>query len=197
LYQEQFGNPDDLTQTAPLNPAYRYLRVELAGAAPALLVLGYLDPHPDGAVEVWYSASKEVIKVQQGRIVGTAGLPVNWANVRFDAPLPTWEQVRVASQTTLRVRDQMPGYRYNLQNRLTLQAHVGLPAIELPATLPRLVAQQYQWYRESAVDGNGDELPVSWYGVDLRQGTVMFSMQCLGPDLCLRMQRWPAQKVPS
>jgi len=199
LYQQQFGALNDPTQSAPLNPAYRYLRAQMVGYPAALLVLGYVDPHPGGDVEVWYGADKEVIKIQRGRIVGTAGLPVDWRNVRFDSPLPSWSQVDTTPQTVLRVRDQMPGYRYSLQSRLTLQALAEVPAIELPSTLPRSVAQRYRWYRESSADGAADNLPASWFAVDLKPGveTLMFSVQCLAPDLCLRLQRWPAQKAPT
>ena len=57
---------------AGLNQRFAYLRVT-AGKPVAFMALGYVDPHPNGPVEVWYSADREVIRLQNGRLVGTAG----------------------------------------------------------------------------------------------------------------------------
>lgn len=190
LYQGRFGSGVDATSTASLNPAYRYLRVVVNGSQPLLLVLGYVDPHPQGDIEVWYSADQEVIKIQHGRLVGTAGLPSDWRNVHFTETLPTWAAVSQSPQRLTRVRDETSGYRYGISEQLTVEAVAGRPAIKLPDTLP---AAQYTWYRETVSSG---DLPAAWYAVGSYQGqqTVVYSFQCLAPGWCLSMQRWPPQK---
>ena len=70
-----------------LNPKYRYLRTELNGR-PALLVLGYVDETPEGPIESWYSANQELIQIQNGRLVATAGLDFNWSAVRYSENIP-------------------------------------------------------------------------------------------------------------
>lgn len=199
LYQQQFGSVEDFTQTAPLNPAYRYLRAEFTGHPSALLVLGYVDAHPHGDVEVWYGANKEIIKIQQGRIVGTAGLPLNWQNVRYVGALPSWSADPSGPQGVVRERDEAPGYRYGLQEQLSFQAIAGVAPIVLPQTLPPQMAQRYRWYREAGVNASAGGLPASWFAVGPYQGkqAVVFTYQCLGPDVCLSLQRWPPEKGPS
>lgn len=199
LYKQQFGSGVDATLNAPLNSAFRYLRIEATGGRSALLVLGYIDPHPKGDIEVWYSADKEVVKLQNGRIVGTAGLPVDWRNVHFSNTPPGWEDVKLAPQTVLRSRDEAPGYRYGIADQLTVEKFAGTPAIALPQTLSSLMARRYTWFRESSTNVGRHALPASWYAVATYHGSqaVVYSFQCLEPQFCLSMQRWPVEKEPS
>jgi hypothetical protein len=62
---------------------YNYLRVEVEGHPPAMLVLGYLAPHPLGQIEVWYSGNRETIRTQNGRVVGSTGTFHDWHAVGF------------------------------------------------------------------------------------------------------------------
>lgn len=199
LYKDQFGSNADATQTAKLNPAYNYLRIQVSGSSPALLVLGYVDAHPQGDIEVWYSANSEVIRTQNGRIVGTAGLALDWRNVRFANAPPSWAAASMAPQSFARVRDESQGYRYGIQDQLTLEAVAGVPAVEFPQSLPLPLAQSYRWYRESSSGDGNQALPVSWFAVGRHQGhpAVVFSFQCLAPQFCLSLQRWPLEKEPT
>ena len=54
-----FTNPNTVIDSSPINPNYRYLRADVNNN-PALLVLGYVDADPDGPIDVWYSAMKEI-----------------------------------------------------------------------------------------------------------------------------------------
>lgn len=178
------------------DPRFLYLRVEQQGLPPAMLVLGYVDPHPQGDIEVWYSAQQEVLKIQNGRIVGSAGLTTDWSRVRFPAAPPAWGAVPAQGAQYLRIRDEMPGYQFDLVDNLHLTAWAGLPASKLPASLPADTARSYQWFREAAVPAHGPALPPAWYAWGMRGGvaTVVYSEQCLSPVLCLKMQRWPVQE---
>ena len=71
---------DTSADRARLNPDFRYLRVTI-GRHVALLALGNVDSDPRGPVEVWYSAEREVLRFQNGRLVGSVGLTTEWRNV--------------------------------------------------------------------------------------------------------------------
>lgn len=195
---ERTDSSDGSQRLGKPNPAYRYLRVDVAGRAPAFLVLGYVDPHPLGDIEVWYSSRQEVIKTQNGRIVGTAGLEIDWRNVRFLPPPPAWTPPASPEIRYQRLRDEMPGYRYAVADHIVFQAWTGLPPIALPASLPAGLARTYTWFRESIVNTHSDDapLPPAWYAWGTHRGlpTVVYSEQCLSATFCLRLQRWPVQE---
>src|ERR1700690_487827 len=68
-----------------LNPAYRYLRIQ-TGKQVAYFARGYVDPLPEGKVEVWYSGGKEVLKLLDGRVVGMVGTATEWLSVKLISP---------------------------------------------------------------------------------------------------------------
>jgi hypothetical protein len=172
----------------PLNPRYRYLRVELADKAPALMVLGYLDAHPLGEIEVWYSSSGEMLKLQNGRVVGATGLAVTWLRVRYPQDPPAWESVPAAGFKFSRVRDELPGYHSAIMEHTLLQ-----PLEQAPTTTQ---SSARQWFSESYSNAIGQSLPTSFFGLGQCQGksTVVYSRQCLSAALCLTIQPWPPEK---
>jgi hypothetical protein len=176
-----------------LNPDYRYLRVNIAGRT-ALLALGYVDDDPGGPVEVWYSAEREVLKLQQGRVVGAFGMTTEWRNVRL-SEAPAWLTLaREGRPRRLqRVRDVMPGYRYGAREELALAAI--LPPER--TALRDLDAKALAWFEERVeVPPLGDKaLPPARYAVQLAGGaaTVVYGEQCLAPETCFTWQRWPAK----
>jgi len=176
------------------NPAYRYLRIQANDSPPALLVLGYEDPHPQGLVEVWYSAKQEVIKIQNGRIIGTAGLPINWDRVHTPDLSDNWPAVPASGSGYQRQRDVSPGYRANVTDHITVQPHTGLPPIALPASLPAATAARLQWFSEDA-QNSAAPLPTAWFawGQHRGQASIVYSRQCLSPQYCLQLQRWPQE----
>jgi hypothetical protein len=195
LVQQQVGAVSDATLMAPLNPAYRYLRVQLSGGAPALLVLGYLESDPGGEVEVWYSARRELIKIQNGRLVGSAGLASDWRNVRYSQPPPAWQALRGTASYT-RWRDVMPGYHYGLVEQLTLQAAETPPPPQVTSLLSPGQVKAYVWYRESGSTPNA--LPQAWFALSATEPReLLYAYQCLTAQLCLQMQAWPAEKAAS
>jgi hypothetical protein len=191
--------------SSPLNPDFRYLRVDVSGYPPALLVLGYLEPGPWGPVEVWYSANREVLKIANGRVVGSAGLQADWRNVQFVGLPSQWDWVLDSafassnSHITIthdfeRVRDAMPGYRFGIREQL--RARVAVPPAKV---LPILPVPGAVWVEESIQADNlqglpGSALPSAWFAVggDGSPGTakVVASFQCLAASLCMRLQPW-------
>ncbi|MGP1666468.1 MAG: YjbF family lipoprotein [Rhodanobacter sp.] len=190
---------------ARLNPNFRYLRVTVGGRV-VLLALGYMDNDPRGLVEVWYSAEREVLRLQNGRLVGAVGLTTEWRNVTLPE-LPSWSAAARADRAYqwTRTRDVMPGYRYGVKDALSLRV------VEAPQrdALQRLDPQRLTWFEErvesgsvaglSAVYGDSNRavavLPPARYAVDFRGGqeTVVYGEQCLAADLCFTWQRWPVQ----
>lgn len=188
---------DSKAANARLNPAYRYLRVVIDGRV-ALLVLGYVDEHPRGPIEVWYSAESEILRFQNGRIVGAVGLTTEWRGVELPE-LPSWSALANvhAISRWIRIRDVMPGYRYGIRDKMALQ----LSPPPARSALQVLDPQKLTWFEEriepksdELLKAGEDSLPVARYAVDFAGGTetVAYGEQCLAPKLCFSWQRWPA-----
>ena len=177
---------------AKLNPDFRYLRVTISGRV-VLLALGYLDAHPQGTIEVWYSADREVVRLQNGRVVGAVGLTTEWRTVVLP-DLPEWPTLASSAERIQwsRTRDVMPGYRYGLRDPLSLRT---IPAPEKTA-LQGLDSKDLTWFEERfAGDGSSKTaLPAARYAVQIAsgQGVVVYGEQCLSPQMCFTWQRWPA-----
>jgi Group 4 capsule polysaccharide lipoprotein gfcB, YjbF len=178
--------------TSP-DPRYRYLRVEVQDRPPALMVLGYADPDSAGEIETWYSANREVIKTQNGRIVSTAGLETDWVAVRYPLQPPSWDAIPPNGVAVQRQRDVMPGYAYGLDDVLWVTPLGLAPAGRLPTSLPVGIANTYRWFRQDARSAAGEALPSAWFAWGKHRGmlTIVYSEQCLSASLCLKMQRWP------
>ncbi|MBC7619542.1 MAG: YjbF family lipoprotein [Candidatus Saccharibacteria bacterium] len=195
VYRQGLGASNNAGIPALANPALNYLRVEVAGHPPGLLVLGYVDHQPEGDVQVWYSANQEVLKTLNGRIVQTSGLPADWLLVSFPVAPLLWQGLANDAVAFTRTRDAMPAYRYGIQETMTL-SRSRPPAAVSASVAPRL-AGELQWYRESVVASSEVLLPDAYYGVGIWRGekTVIYSQQCLATDFCLRLMRWPLNEV--
>jgi len=174
------------------------LRVSNAGSD-SFLVLGDVDQGPAGPLQVWYSAGRQVLRLQQGRVAGSAGLTVDWAAVDWQGLPATWSAAGAVPLQYLRVRDVMPGHWAGVRERVTLArtaapAHLALPGIT------EAEWRRWVWFTEEAtpVDAGGRplrggvRLPPALYAVDLGQPgePVLYSRQCLAPDFCLEIQPW-------
>jgi group 4 capsule polysaccharide lipoprotein GfcB/YjbF len=182
---------EDASAGARLDPAFRYLRVTTDSRV-ALLALGYVERDPRGPVEVWYSARREVLRLQNGRLVGAVGLPTEWRGVSLPQ-LPAWSAVARGERPLrwVRVRDVMPGYRFGIRDALAVRA-IAPPA---KSALEGLDPQRLVWFEERLEPPGADEfaLPPARYAVDA--GEVVYGEQCLAPDFCFTWQRWPAQRA--
>ncbi len=187
---------------AKLNPDFRYIRITVGGRA-SFLALGSEDKHPQGPIEVWFSAQREVLRMQNGRLVGAAGVTTEWRAVKLPE-LPSWSELARSGKPFqwVRVRDVMPGYRYGMRDELVLSA-ISPPQ---KSALHDVDAQSLSWFEERfrtgvaagrltklvtdvGIDG---VLPPARYAVDLRDGKeiVVYGEQCLAPELCFTWQRW-------
>jgi len=184
-------------QAPPRPPAYnpnmRYLRAQLNDEPVALLVLGYVDRTLQGEIEVWYSANAEVLKLMDGRVLATQGLPLDWIRVRFD-PRPTWPGLGSESPTFVRIHDELPSYRFGVREAVQIQAWSQTPATRWSPPSDIRGAKNLHWFKETAraADALGGA-QVSWFARNSQSGdaAVVYSEQCLAPTLCLRLQRVP------
>jgi hypothetical protein len=179
-----------------LNPDYRYIRVAIKDRI-AFLALGDEDKNTLGTIEVWYSSSREVLRLQNGRIAGATGLTTEWRSVLLDEA-PPWSAAIGATQPLrwVRVRDVMPGYRYGVRDQLELR-----PIAPIKVLLQGYDSQRLDWFEErillsaqavAAPAGAAQVLPPARYAVDLQgeRAVVVYSEQCLAPDLCFSWQLW-------
>lgn len=183
------GNAQETS--APSAAGIRYLRISSEGNT-AYLALGYVESNIEGNTEVWYSAKGEVLKLRNGRIIGTVGLATDWRDVRLPK-LPRWSQIGHASLRYERSRDVMPDYRFNLTETITLRA---IPAPKASRLQPQ-ESNNLQWFEERITDTDGLQnqtaLPPSLYAVDISKASeiVVYGETCLAENLCLAWQRLP------
>lgn len=181
-----------------LNPALRYLRVTIDGQV-SLFVLGELDASADSSTraptEVWYSGTREVLRLRDGRLMGVAGFTPEWRNVELRG-VPAWAQLAGRNDAVVysRLRDVMPGYRYGIDDALSIRS-TPPPA---RSQLAGVDATSLAWFEETMVSvtpaNAGDTaLPAARYAVDLRAGqaSVVYGEQCLATKVCFTWQRWP------
>lgn len=169
--------------TPALNPGFRYLRVRVDKRT-AYFALGYIDPHPDGSTEVWYSGEREVLRLRHGRVVGAVGMATEWLGVRLNAAPAL--SADLAPTVYSRERDVGPGYRYGIREQIQSRR------IQAPARTALLgqAADSLVWVEESIKWGS--DLPPSRYALrqDAGKWQVVYSETCLAPDLCFSWQRW-------
>lgn len=179
-----FFGESDSSATATLNPGIRYLRVTISDRV-VLLALGYVDAHPLGPIDVWYSTQGEVLRLQNGHVVGLTGADIEWREARLSA-MPAWPAKGGSPSSYSRTRDVMPGYRFGMVDQLSIRA------IETPVR-SRLVSvppQGLRWFEEFEING---VLPPSRFAVTKIAGeeVAIYGEQCISPAVCLSWQQWP------
>ena len=177
-----------------LNPNLKYLRVTVRDRT-VLMVLGYLDKTPQGNIETWYSSEGEVLRLQNGRVLSTNGLEIDWRNVKY-ASLPAWSELGGLRSNTYslqftRTLDQMPAYKFGISEVVNLYG-IGAPS---NSNLVGLSANQLKWFEEK-VKETSHGLPSARYGLSTKDGqaVVVYGEQCFSRDLCFSWQTWPLAK---
>jgi len=170
-----------------LNPNLRYLRITVQDRS-ILMVRGYTEQHTAGIIDVWYSSKGEVLRLQNGRIIGTAGLETDWLNVSYSS-LPSWQTLaNVSSAIYYLERDQMPGYRFGIKESLAIYRTP-------PPTNSKMVktsAKHFRWYEEVS-QNSPNNLPSARFAVQEIGGVfqVAYAEQCFTENYCLSWQLWP------
>jgi hypothetical protein len=169
-----------------LNPNFKYMRVQV-GNRVLFMALGYVDPTPDGPVEVWYSSDADVLRLRDGHVVGaTLKTGINWSAVTF-SHLPGWDVV--GEQAVFeRTRDVSPGYRYGINEKMLIR-RIAAPEDTQLKIVP---VSSLTWFEE-IVQGGGEGRPARYAvrldGVGTHQ--VVYAEQCLSGEFCFSWQNWP------
>jgi hypothetical protein len=178
------------------DPGFRYLRVETGDN---VIFMASDIPRIDtgDAVDVWYSAGREVLRFRNGRLVAAVGLATDWRGIVVQG-LPDWAEISGAEKPVRwsRIRDVMPGYRYGVHDELVLR-RIPPPG---DSRLKGIDPHSLSWFEERLDAQNtgthsrgNEELPPARYALDTRNAgeTVVYGEQCLSAELCFSWQRWP------
>ena len=179
-------------ESTKLDPKFEYLRVT-RGKRVALLWRGSVERAHALPVDVYYSGQGEVVRVQNGRIVGAVGLTTEWR--RVDIASPSWSAIASSPQgaRVTRTRYVMPGYISGLREELVVRP-IATPS---RSALQGIDPQSLAWFEERVTTPpppGVETLPPARYAVDLGKvdGVVVYAEQCLAADLCFSWQRWSA-----
>lgn len=166
-----------------LNPQYLYLKIVIDGR-PAYFAQGYQDPSSSGPIDVWYSSEREVLKIQNGRVMAAIGTPSEWRYASY-LNAPVWSD-RLDGVEYEREVDLSPGYRYGLKDTLRLRRI----AVPKSTQLEQYQASNLVWYQEEPVGKS--VIPPAIYALklDKDEWQVVYSEVCLDASLCFSWQRW-------
>lgn len=171
-----------------LNRQLSYLRVSSPDRV-VLMVLGYSQHTPQGAIDTWYSSVGEVLQLQNGRVLSTVGFEPDWRSVSYSS-LPSWRNILAKGNAEfLRSRDEMPGYKFGISETIKLYK---VPAPS-NARLKDVPSNSLLWFEEAVV-GTTHGLPSARYGIATNEGApvVVYGEQCFSVDRCIAWQVWPA-----
>ena len=165
-----------------LDPRFKFIRVTIDGRQ-AYLALGYID---DGT-EVWYSSSREALRIKNGRIAGASGMFFEWRNVVLPK-FPAWPVLAKSDLpfSWTRMRDVMPGYRYGIRDHLVLRRIAAPGDSELAGIAPGKLV----WFEEDDISSS-DVLPPARYAFDPNKREIVYGETCLATTFCFSWQRWP------
>ncbi len=133
--------------------------------------------------EYWYNGQGEMLYLRNGRIQEAKGFtrelrgqtssPPDWADVRKSNLAISW----------MRQLDVMPGFRYNLLEHITTYNLV------TPKQLPDNVPTTAAWIGDSVESKNENGRPWRFdQKFAIERGVVVYSEQCLAPELCLNLR---------
>ena len=146
-----FRNEAAQIEKAPLKNNLTYFRANINGFD-VLLVKGYVDSNPNGPIDVWYSSDRSVLRIQQGRYLGSIGFDQNWYEVsRSNAPsfdfLLNTEMSSSSKTSTSAIRNTkkyfssqsyvvMPSYQVMREERISSVVFAFNPPSNLSLTAP-------------------------------------------------------------
>lgn len=184
--------PGDIS--AHYQPGTEYLLVDHAGHK-AAMALGWRKAEGAVVQEYWYSGQREMLHLLNGRLYNVMGmtheLRAPMPAVQTVRATPSWQAIAEAAQSRThdgalvwsRTRDVQPGYRYGVVEYITSK--------QVPPTRAQqaLIGRPADWY-EDQVDSKTQD-GQAWRYTDVfavANGRVVYSLQCVGPNLCLHLQ---------
>ena len=187
-----------------------------------LLVKGYVDSDSRGSIDVWYSSDGSVMRIQQGRYLGSVGFDQNWQEVsRNDAQNLT--ELLNPEATLLRniaINSSIAPIK-TIKKYFSTQSYIGMPSYlvmrdervsavvsdnsstYLPNSIPNSLKKYLQnkdliWVSEtpqpnSIFQKKGTSF--AWYGFVKNKDRFeqVIGQQCLSKEFCITWMPWPIQ----
>jgi hypothetical protein len=214
LLKSSFKNQSEIISQTPLDSRYTYLRVNISGLD-ALMVRGYIDKDSNGSIDIWYSSDGSVLRIQNGRYLGSVGFDKNWRNVLLQNPpnlvkvisefkrenaspqirslsefYPTEQYFYTRSFTKLPENVTYTGDKVSLS--LSKQAPTSIPKV----MMSYLQNKEINWVSEKKEgDTNQKNInsTIAWYGFEKANAGFreVIVYQCLDTDFCITWMPWP------
>ena len=177
--------------SAHYQPGFEYLKVSYASHS-ADLALGWRKKDGPVVHEYWYSGQREMLHLLNGRLFNVVGVMQELrAQVPVNPAAPSWQAIADAAQSRTnggalvwsRMRDVQPGYRYGVVEYITSRQ------IKPTEAQQALAGQRAEWFEDQVESKKQDGQ--AWRYKELfavANNRVVYSVQCVGPDLCLRLQ---------
>lgn len=195
------GSQGSSAERAQFDPRFHYLRVVVDSR---VIFMASDTQNIDSAntTSVWYSAGREVLRFQDGRLVAAVGMDTEWRGVVLPE-LPTWAVLAQETEPLrwMRIRDVMPGYHYGIRDALVLRRIPAPSNSKLKGLDPHSLIwfeEQFDTENVAPTSRDGEALPPARYALDEHKdaqdsGGVVYGEQCLAAELCFSWQRWPVQ----
>lgn len=164
---------------ARLVPGFEYLEVSV-GSHRTVMALGKREQTGGAWLEQWFSGQGEMLELRDGRIHRALGMTHEVRETR--AKPPAWDSrpaLAAPGMAWSRQRQVMPGYQLRLEE-------VRSQDISPPDAGPFAEAQWVQEEVRTRVLGGP-----AWQYTErfaLREGRVVYSEQCIHPELCFRLR---------
>ena len=200
-------------EKSPLKNNLSYLRVNINGLD-VLLVKGYVDSDSRGPIDVWYSSDGSVMRIQQGRYLGSIGFDQNWQEVtRQDAP---GLDFILNSELSQSVKNPITPIK-SVKKYFSNQSYVAMPSYlvmrderisgvissTVPDSIPSSIKKYLNnkdliWVAETPQPNDlfkKKGASFAWYGfVKNKDGfEQVVGQQCLSKDFCITWTPWPPQ----
>jgi hypothetical protein len=141
--------------------------------------------------EYWYSPTGEMIQLRNERLHLVFGLPTEWRNNQSAAP--QWPDVlsKTSESRWVRTRDEMPNYRYGVQDSIVTRALTAPPNLDSKAKeIAPTSSESVRWVQDQieTTAANGNRWAFQQLFA-LEQNRVVYSEQCVSSTFCLRIRK--------
>jgi hypothetical protein len=207
IHRAIFPQPTPLNNfQSGLNPDWRYMALSINQRSPILLVMGYEEAlasnsskadffHQPGLVESWYSSDRELLQTWSGLVLYATGLP-GYAEFTYDLEQASKDDVR---QLKMHFSwDQVSGRKINGVVDLSVFPQASgvvpaeIPAKALPFSGDPSVWADWEWVR-LLPERHSHSWAEVWLAFGQHRGNygVVYSYQCVQPQICFRLMKWP------
>lgn len=167
-------------------PGLQYLEAHTVGAQ-AMMVLGYVaTPPQQPPVHTWYDSQRELLRLQNGFMVGLTGVKNYISNTEYTWAAPNQQGVQLPTSKTYSQPDQQVfNQTVTLSFQAVLESSVNTKNSVLRKRLIEAARQSEQpllWYQE--VPQPNSQLPYSLHAFT-SDGNPVYGSQCLTPSVCI------------